>query len=92
MVLLISATGAYAAGVDLLLPKAIITGFTTETQTTDIVVRNNENKNDTFTLSLFPNQFEKVTASLESFLLTMTPGEERTVKLMFYVPIDAEPQ
>ncbi len=92
IVLMISASTVFAAGVDVILPKGSVTAYTTETQTVDIIVINNQDKTDTFTLSLFPTQFEKITASLDSFLLTLQSSEEKTVKLTFSVPIDADPQ
>lgn len=87
---LIIVSTALANGVDVSLSSKSIVGYTTETQTVDVTVRNTEDKTDTFTLSLFPTQFEKVTASLESFLLTLAPNEEKTSKLHLTVAIDAD--
>jgi hypothetical protein len=89
--LLTGVSAVFAAGVDVSLSSASVVGYTTETQAVDVVVKNTQTKSDTFTLSLFPSQFEKVSPSLESFLLTMAPNEEKVVKLYLTVAIDAEP-
>ncbi|MBU5537024.1 MAG: hypothetical protein QW818_00100 [Candidatus Aenigmatarchaeota archaeon] len=87
---LLSISTVFAAGVELSVKSNII-GYTTEVSTVDVTVRNTQNKTDTFTLSLFPTQFEKILASLESFILTLSPNEEKIIKLTFSIPIDAEP-
>ena len=87
---LISVSAVFAAGVDVSLSKGSLVGYTTETQSVDVIVKNTQEKTDTFTLSLFPTQFEKVSASLESFLLTLAPKEEKVVKLYLTVALDAD--
>ena len=74
---LVSMSTAFAAGIELSLKGGLV-GYTTEIQTVDVTVKNTQDKTDTFTLSLFPTQFEKVTASLDGFLLTLAPNEEKT--------------
>lgn len=86
----VSMSTALATGAELSLNGNVV-GYTTETQTVDVTVKNAQDKMDTFTLSLFPTQFEKVTAGLDSFLLTLAPNEEKLAKLTFSIPIDAEP-
>ncbi|MBI1978448.1 MAG: hypothetical protein HYS62_00090 [Candidatus Aenigmarchaeota archaeon] len=88
--LFISVSIVFAAGVELSLPSSAA-GYTTETSGIDVTVKNTQDKTDTFTLSLFPTQFEKVSANLDTFLITLKPGEEKTGKLTFSIPIDAEP-
>ncbi len=90
VVLLMSVSTAFAAGVEVSSPTST-TGYTTETRSVDVTVKNTQDKTDTFTLSLFPAQFERVSANLDTFLLTLGPGEEKVVKLTFAIPIDAEP-
>lgn len=87
---LYSVSSVFATGVDVSLSKGSLVGYTSETQDIDVTVKNTESKSDTFTISIFPTQFEKVTASLESFLLTLAPNEEKTIKLYFSVAIDAD--
>lgn len=89
-VLLSTVSTAFAAGVDVSLSTGSLVGYTTETQSVDVTVKNTGDRTDTFTLSLFPTQFEKVTASLESFLLTLAPNEQKTLKLYLTVAIDAD--
>ncbi len=90
--LLVSISIVFASGVDVMPSKASVVGYTTETQSVDMVVKNSQDKTDTFTLSVFPSKFEKVTADLDSFIMMLTSGEEKTVKLTFSMPIDADPQ
>ena len=87
---LITISSVFAAGVDISLSKGSLVGYTTETQSVDVTVKNTQSTTDTFTLSLFPTQFEKVSASLESFLLTLAPNGEKVVKLYLTVAIDAD--
>ncbi|MEK6909855.1 MAG: hypothetical protein AABW61_02130, partial [Candidatus Aenigmatarchaeota archaeon] len=88
--LMITVSSAFSAGVDVSLSKGSLVGYTTETQSVDVTVKNTQDKTDTFTLSLFPVQFEKVSTSLESFLLTLAPKGEKVVKLYLSVAIDAD--
>ena len=90
VILLTSVSLSLAAGVEVSVPSST-TGYTTEIQSVDLTVKNTQDKTDTYTLSLFPTQFEKVSANLDAFLLTLKPGEEKTVKLTFAVPLEAEP-
>ena len=90
VVLLTSMSTVFAAGVDVSLSKGSIIGYTSETQSIDVIVKNIQDKSDTFTLLVFPTQFEKVTASLASFLLTLAPNEEKVIKLYLTVAIDAD--
>lgn len=87
---MISLSATFAAGVDVSLSTGSLIGYTAETQTVDVIVKNMQDKADTFTLSLFPSQFEKVTANLESFLLTLAPNEEKVVKMYLTVALDAD--
>ncbi|MBI2546985.1 MAG: hypothetical protein HYW23_00890 [Candidatus Aenigmarchaeota archaeon] len=89
--LMLSASAALATGVDVSASKGSVNGYTTEDVSVDVVVKNLESKADTFTLSLFPPQLEKISASLGNFLVTLNPNEEKTVKLTFSIPIDATP-
>ncbi len=89
-VFMTSLSTCFAAGLEVTMPASAV-AYTTETTSVDIVVKNTQSQSDTFTLSLFPTQFEKISANLDTFLLTLAPGEEKTVKLVFVSPIDAEP-
>lgn len=91
-VLIAGVSSVSAAGVDVAFPKGMVTAYTTETQSMDFTVKNLQEKEDTFTLSLFPTQFEKITAGLDSFLIKLASGEEKIVRLTFSIPIDATPQ
>ncbi len=88
--LAISMSAVFAAGVEVSLSKNSLVGYTSETQTVDVIVKNIQSKADTFTLSVFPAQLEKVTASLDNFIITLNPNEEKYVKLFLSVPIDSD--
>ncbi len=91
-VFLITVSVAFAGGVEVVLPKASVTAYTTEDMTVDLIVKNTQDKIDTFTIFTPTPNFEKVSASFDTFLIKLAPREERTVKLTFSTPIDANPQ
>lgn len=90
VILLVAISAAVAAGVDVSLSTNSLVGYSGETQSVDVVMKNTQSSKDTFTLSIFPAQFEKVTSSMESFLLTLSPNEEKVVKLYLTIAIDAD--
>ncbi|MBI2545319.1 MAG: hypothetical protein HYW22_01825 [Candidatus Aenigmarchaeota archaeon] len=61
-------------------------------ETTDINVKiTNTGSQDTFSLNVFPPQLEKVSASADSFLITLNGNSETVVKVHFTVAIDTDP-
>ncbi len=84
------ASSSFAAGADVSISSGSIDVYAGETQTIDVIVKNTLSASDTFTLSMFPSQFEKVSTSLESFLITLEPNEERTLRLYVTAAIDSD--
>lgn len=87
--LLLSTSMVIAQGIEIVTQKNVVV-YTSETQSTNIIIRNNQNKTDTIAVSIFPPQYEKISVSLESFLVAIDPNSEKTVKLYFTPAIDVE--
>ncbi|MBI2543035.1 MAG: hypothetical protein HYW24_02525 [Candidatus Aenigmarchaeota archaeon] len=90
IVLVLIATGVVAQSVDVTISPSSLVATSGETQSVDITIKNKQSVADTFSLSLFPSQFEKVSPSMESFLVTIEPNSEKTIKLYFTVAIDSD--
>ncbi len=88
-VLLLVATAA-AKEVELSLSSTDLVGYTNDVQSVDITIRNNQDKTDTVSLSVWPPQFAGVGATLDKYLVTVAAKSSETVKLFFGVAIDAE--
>ena len=69
------------------IPQAIVL-TTSETATTDVIVKNNQPFADTFTFSVFPSYASGISVTLEKSIMTVEPNSEANVKVYFYTPID----
>ncbi len=65
-------------------------GYTGETPSIDITVVNNGTAKDTFLISVWPPQYYGVTLNLEKYLVTVDANSQETVKLYFYIAMDAK--
>lgn len=84
---------AAAGEVSLSVSPAEISINNTEIKSVDVVVTNNQNSADTFSLSVWPStEWAGITPNLErDKVIGLEPGSSSTVKLYFSVAAEAEP-
>lgn len=83
-------SGVAAKGVDLTLSSNNIIGYGGETTSIDIIIKNNQIVADTFTITVFPPNFGKVTTNLEKFSVWVNSSSAEKVKLYFDMPMDVD--
>ena len=88
--LLLLVSGVAAKGVDLTLSSNNIIGYGGETTSIDIIIKNNQIVADTFTITVFPPNFGKVTTNLEKFSVWVNSSSAEKVKLYFDMPMDVD--
>lgn len=88
LLLLISC--AVASEVELTLSTNDMVGYAGETSGIEMIIKNNQEIADTFTVSIFPSQFAGVVTSLEKYIIWINSSSTEKVKLYFTVPMDAE--
>ena len=72
-ILLISSVLA-STDVDVKLSSNDMIGYAGETSSVDIIIKNNQNGADTFTITTSPYQFAGVVTSLEKFIVPVNAG------------------
>ena len=88
--LLVLISAVSANGVDLTLSSNRIVGYGGETSSVDLIIKNNELGADTFTITVFPSTFDKVTTNLEKFSVWINTSSTEKVKLYFDMPMDVD--
>ncbi len=78
------------ADVNVMLSTNDMVGYTGETPSIDVTVKNNGTSKDTFSVSVWPPQFAGVTTSMDKYIVTVAPDSGETVKLYFSIAMDAE--
>jgi len=67
-------------------------GYTGETSSIDLTVINNGTATDTFSISVWPQQYYGITPTPEKSIVTVDANSQETIKLDFYIAIDAVEQ
>jgi hypothetical protein len=67
-----------------------ITILSGETETVDLTIKNNQNKADTFSITIFPSFWKGVSTFPEKSTLTIPAGLNSSVKIFFSTPLEAE--
>lgn len=88
--LLILLPSVLASEIDLTLSTTNLVAYTGETQSIDITIQNNQDKQDTFLVSIWPPQLMGVTTSLEKYLITVDANSNQTAKIYFTASLEAE--
>ncbi len=69
-----------------LLAPTEVTCYTGESKTFEILVRNEQNFADDFSISVFPQNIEGVQILLENYFVSLLPKEEKNIKVFVFVP------
>jgi hypothetical protein len=69
-----------------------IHGNVGEIRTTNVTVTNNENATDIFALTVFPQYWFGVTATLDKYVVTLQPSGSETLTLSFSIPACVDKQ
>jgi len=88
--LLFMASCVAAGGVDLSLYSKNVIGYGGETTSIDLLIKNDQIIADTFTITVFPSNFGKVTTNLEKFSVWINSSSTEKVKLYFDMPMDVD--
>jgi hypothetical protein len=88
--LLLLASSVTANGVELSLSSKNIVGYGGEATSIDLIIKNNQIAADTFTITVFPSKFDKVTTNLEKFSVWINSSSTEKVKLFFDMPMDVD--
>lgn len=79
-----------AKGVELSLSSKVLTLYTTENRSLDIIIKNTQNVKDKFSITVFPSYQAGIIPVLDKYSLTLNPGENGEAKIYFEVPECAE--
>jgi hypothetical protein len=88
--LLLSSTSFAAGEIDLTTNKKDITLYSGGSDTVEITVKNNQNFVDRISITVFPQYWSGITATLEQYAINVNPNSESKIKLFFDVSVCAE--
>lgn len=83
-------TFVFAKDVEITLNASDIVGYTEETVSVDATILNNQNKQDSFSVTIWPPMWEGVIATLETSDIVLHAASSQTMKIYFDIPINAE--
>ncbi|MFH0710963.1 MAG: hypothetical protein V1944_00100 [Candidatus Aenigmatarchaeota archaeon] len=69
-----------------------IRGNVGEIRKTNVTITNNENATDIFSVTIFPQYWFGVTATLDRYIVTLAPGASETLDLLFSIPTCVDKQ
>lgn len=75
-----------AQDVKLSISASSLTVYTNETTSVDINVTNSQGFQDRFSISVFPQYYYGITATLENYSLVIDPAKSSSLKLYFNIP------
>lgn len=78
------------ADVNVKLSTDNMVGYAGETSSLDVTVNNNGAAIDTFSISVWPQQYFGITTSLDKYLVTLDANSQEKVELKFDIAMDAE--
>ena len=81
---------AVMADVSVKLSTDNMIGYAGETSSIDVTVNNNGAAMDTFSISVWPQQYFGITTTLDKYLVTLNANSEEKVQLKFDIAMDAE--
>jgi hypothetical protein len=81
---------AVMANVNVKLSTDNMVGYAGEIPSIDLTVNNNGAATDTFSISVWPQQYFGITTNLDKYLVTLDANSQETVGLKFAIAMDAE--
>lgn len=79
-----------AKDVEIALSAADMVGYTEEMLSLDLTIRNNQDKDDRFSVNIWPPFWEGVNTILEKYIVSLSAKASETIKIYFDIPINAE--
>jgi len=92
ILILIPALAVAKEEVNLVIGDSEIHGNVGEVRKTNVTITNNENTTDIFSLTVFPQYWFGVTATLNKYIVTLPPGGTELVEMFFSIPTCVDKQ